>query len=238
MNRHGPLQTAADAHQPNPPVSSPAGPVSGGRWVWIALSLTLACGAVLVHLGSDGAVGKDATTIDWQPALAFGQPWRAWTAAFVHYSPLHLAANLAGALAVAAWGAVSRVPARTALAWFIAWPLTHLALLAQPELRHYGGLSGVLHAGVTAVAVQVLFNGTSPMRRIAGAVLAVLAIKLMVEAPAGTGVITRPPGWDIAVAPGAHVAGALVGAAVSGVDRDRPSTGPGPARSTRPDRLA
>ena len=35
----------------------------------------------------------------------------------------------------------------------VAWPLTHLSLLARPEVMHYGGLSGVLHAGVAVAAL-------------------------------------------------------------------------------------
>ena len=40
--------------------------------------------------------------LDWQPRLAFTQPWRAFTAVAVHYSPMHLTGNLAGAVLTAA----------------------------------------------------------------------------------------------------------------------------------------
>ena len=42
-----------------------------------------------------------------------------------------------------------------ALAWALAWPLTHLALLAEPALLRYGGLSGVLRAGAAVAAVAL-----------------------------------------------------------------------------------
>ena len=58
------------------------------------------------------------------PALAAREPWRLFSAAFVHYSTLHLLANLAGAALVGALGFFARVPRRVVLAWLVAWPLT------------------------------------------------------------------------------------------------------------------
>lgn len=149
--------------------------------------------------------------LDWQPGRAPQQPWRLWSAAFVHYSLLHLGANLAGAALVGALGHAARVPRRAVLAWMAAWPLTHAGLWLQPELLHYGGLSGVLHAGVAVVATHLLFAGTLAQRRIAVGIVLVLMIKLIGEAP-WQGALRHPAGWDIAVAPLAHSTGALAGA--------------------------
>lgn len=192
-------------------------PLRGSTCIWIAIASTLAVGSLLVHVGgrSGSALASAwAQAIDWQPALARAEPWRAWSAVFVHYSGLHLVANLIGALGVAAWGGVARVPPRCVVAWLIAWPLVQAGLLMQPELRHYGGLSGVLHSGVAVVAVHLLCAGTPVQRRIGAAVLAALVLKLLTESP-WTGPISHPPGWDIAVAPGAHVSGGLAGSAVA-----------------------
>lgn len=154
-----------------------------------------------------------ATLLDWQPAAWPAEPWRAVTPVAVHYSGLHLAANLAGATALALLGWAAPMPPRCALAWALAWPLTHLGLLVQPQLIHYGGLSGVLHAGVAVVAVHsLLAAGAAPRRRAVGAaMLAVLAAKLLWEAPWGAP-LRHPAGWDIAVAPLAHATGAVAGA--------------------------
>jgi len=148
---------------------------------------------------------------DWQPGLAGQQPWRWWTAAFVHWSPLHAAANLGAALLVALFGAVARVPARVALAWMLAWPLTHLGLLVAPGLLHYGGLSGVLHAGVAVVIVWLVLRAPGARRHIALALGAGLLLKLGFEAPWGAP-LRQAPGWDIAVVPLAHATGTLAGA--------------------------
>jgi rhomboid family GlyGly-CTERM serine protease len=174
------------------------------RSPWIALAAVLGIGALL-------AWPVPHTLLDWQPGLAAEQPWRAASAVFVHYSVLHLAANLAGAALVAALGHAARVPPRCALAWAAAWPLTQLGLLLQPALAHYGGLSGVLHAGVAIVGVHLLVEGARAQRRIGVAILGVLLAKVLYETP-WAGPLRHPAGWDIAVAPLAHASGALAGA--------------------------
>jgi len=170
---------------------------------WIALAALLAAGSVL-------GLFVPAASWDWQPELAFTEPWRLWTAAFVHWSERHLLANLAGCVVVGALGWVARAPVRITLAWALAWPLTHMALLLRPALVHYGGLSGVLHAGVAAAAAELLLAGRGRARWLAGAMLAGLLVKIVSEEPWGA-VLQHPPDWDIAVAPLAHAAGAVAG---------------------------
>ena len=173
-------------------------------WAWSALALSLVFGAVMLW-------PVPHERIDWQPGLWATQPWRAFTAVFVHYSALHLAANLAGGVLVSALGHAARVPVRCVIAWGAAWPLTQLGLLLQPELAHYGGLSGVLHAGVAVVAVYLLVSGPVNQRRIAAVILAVLVAKVLHEAP-WQGALQHREGWDIAIAPLAHATGVVSGA--------------------------
>ena len=118
-------------------------------WLWLA-----------ALLGGGALLGwwLPANALDWQPDLAASQPWRAWTAAAVHWSALHLGANLAGLAVLAALGWVADLPRPAALAWACAWPMTHAGLLWRPELAHYGGLSGVLHAGVAVAALWLLLG--------------------------------------------------------------------------------
>jgi len=170
---------------------------------WLALTSALMLSAIAGWWLPNAA-------LDWQPALAAREPWRAWTAVAVHYSPLHLAANLAGAALVGALGVAARLPWGIALAWLLAWPLTHLGLLMRPDLLHYGGLSGVLHAGVAAAALWLLARDRGRRRLIGAAVLAVLLAKILGESPWGPAVQARE-GWDIGIAPFAHASGALCG---------------------------
>jgi len=174
----------------------------GIAWWWGVAGL-LGAGALLAY-------GRSVQAIDWQPSLAVTEPWRWWSAVWVHYSAMHLWANVLGTMLVAALGWAANVPRRSSVAWLVAWPLTQLGLLAQPELLHYGGLSGVLHAGVAVVAVWLLRSGPRQRRIVGGLLLFGLCLKVLSETP-WRGVLHHPAGWDIATAPFAHACGLIAG---------------------------
>jgi membrane associated rhomboid family serine protease len=88
--------------------------------------------------------------------------------------------------------------------------LTQLGLLARPDLLHYGGLSGVLHAGVACVAWQLILHERGRRRAIGVLTLALVAVKVASEAPWGPA-LRHPAGWDIATAPFAHASGLAAG---------------------------
>lgn len=173
-------------------------------WAWPAATLAAGLGALL-------GFGLPREVLDWQPALALSEPWRAVSAAWVHWSPRHLVLNLAGCALIALLGWRARMTPRGALAWALAWPLTQLGLLAQPALRHYGGLSGVLHAAAALIGAHLLAQHGDRRARGIGGLLAVgLVAKILWEAPWGAA--TRAvEGWDFALAPAAHASGALAG---------------------------
>ncbi len=173
------------------------GPCSG----WPALAALLAVGALL-------AWPLPASLLDWQPGLATTEPWRAFSAAFVHWSPAHLAGNLAAAAAVAAYGWAARLPLAATGAWLAAWPLTQLGLLTRPELLHYGGLSGVLHAGVAVAALWLAAEDRGARRAVGLLTLAALLLKTVLERPWAEALVAA---GDIAVAPAAHASGVLAG---------------------------
>jgi len=177
--------------------------LSDASKAWGALSAVLAAGALAAWL-------LPTPWLDWQPALAWREPWRAFTAAFVHWSPLHLGANLAATAVVAAYGLAARLPARAAWAWAAAWPLGHMALLLHPGLLHYGGLSGVLHGGVAVATLWIVATETGARRRVGWMVMAGLVVKLLLEEPWGPP-LRHGGGWDIATAPVAHATGAAAG---------------------------
>ena len=182
--------------------------------------------------------------LQWEPARAWREPWRWWTAGFVHHGWTHLALNLAACAVTGLYGQraaracagteaeAARLAWRWAGCWLLAWPLTHLGLLAWPQLAslaYYGGLSGVLHAAVGVVCVGLLVNGRTRGPRFVGAcVLAGLAAKIVLEEPLGPGV--RPvPGWEVGVVPLAHATGALAGLLVALLAEARAARrGPGP----------
>lgn len=173
------------------------------RHAWSGFGIFLGLSALLAWLAPSAA-------LDWQPQLAAGEPWRAWSSAFVHWSRQHLWANLLACAVVSLFGWGARVPPRCALAWVIAWPLTQIALLLQPTLLHFGGLSGVLHAGVAVVLVELL-SRAGRERWIGACVTLGLLIKLWQEQPLGAP-LRHLAEWDIAVVPFSHLTGALAGA--------------------------
>jgi rhomboid family GlyGly-CTERM serine protease len=166
-------------------------------WLLTALLMLVALGGQLVA----------RTFIDWQPALAWSEPWRWWTPVAVHYGLLHLLANLLGAAALAWLASSARIDAAMTAAWALAWPLTHLGLALRPDLLHYGGLSGVLHAGVAVIGVHLLRERRGAW---GAALLAGLGLKLLLEQPWGPAA-QRVSGWNIAVAPWSHLSGAVAG---------------------------
>ena len=178
-------------------------PRHDGSRTWLALTVLLTGGAVL-------ALMLPAAWLDWQPDRALQQPWRAWTAAFVHWSDLHLGTNLLAAAVVGAFGWAAPVSREQAWAWAAAWPLAHLGLWLKPDLAHYGGLSGVLHGGVAIVCVGLLVRSRGARRAIGAAIMLGLVIKLGTESPWGPA-LQRSAEWDIAVAPLAHATGAAAG---------------------------
>ncbi len=177
------------------------------RWPtlgWLLVAALLGGAALL-------ASALPSVAIDWQPGRFAAEPWRAWSAVGLHYSTMHLVANLCGLVLVGALGALAALPARAVWAWLAAWPLTQIGLLLEPALRHYGGLSGVLHAGAAVVATQLVLDG-GRRRWLGVALLVGLGLKVLSESPWGPA-LRHPPGWDIAVAPLAHATGLLAGLA-------------------------
>ena len=187
------------------------------RYSWAFFSGGLGLLALAAHALPSGA-------LDWQPGRWALEPWRLFSAAFVHWSAQHLMANLAGCAVLAALGWAARLPPRCTLAWALAWPLTQLGLQWQPGLQHFGGLSGVLHAGVAVAVVELLLRRRGRERLIGAAIGLGLVLKLALEQPLGAP-LRRVEGWDIALVPFSHLSGALAGAlcalAVLGLQRRR-----------------
>ena len=140
---------------------------------WVMLAALLCVGAIVVtaiaaERGTPLIDASLAMALDWQPALGLREPWRLWTCAWVHWSAAHLAVNAVGALVVAFVGWRARLSRSAALAWFLAWPTTQLLMATLgddrlgPSMPHYGGLSGVLHAGVVVLGLTLAW----PLARI------------------------------------------------------------------------
>lgn len=110
--------------------------------------------------------------------------WRWWTAALVHVNESHLQANLWAAGVTAAWGFVARAGAAQAMAWLLAWPLTHALLITDPgTVTRYAGLSATLHAGAIIICWHLTVHHHGARRAVGCIVAAAIGIKLALEVP-------------------------------------------------------
>ena len=201
--------------------------VDGAAWVVLSVSSCLAAVAVTAacaRLGEPPSATPLAHDLDWQPALGLSEPWRLWTSAWVHGSPAHLLANVAGGAVLAFVGWRARLSPAAALAWLLAWPGTQLlmAVIGGQRLAavmpHYFGLSGVLHAGVVVLGLSLAWPRAHTCtharprgeRWVGLAIVAGTLAKVALEAP-----WTLAPHADealgIAVAPVAHACGVGAG---------------------------
>lgn len=122
--------------------------------------------------------------LQWHRADAWRTPLAWWSSALIHYGAWHLAANVAAALAVGAWGRAAGLQRRHAVAWLLAWPLSALLLPTDPStLAHYAGLSALLHAGVAIGCAELIVSGPPGRRWVGVAVGSMLLIKGVWESP-------------------------------------------------------
>jgi rhomboid family GlyGly-CTERM serine protease len=188
--------------------------VKRAGWAWVGVALAVFIPALVL------GVPPDPATSPW--AVLPAQGWSGGTlprllgAAWVHGSAQHQQLNLLGLALLAALGWAWRVPRSSALAWLLAWPVGHLMLLLDPRLAWYVGASGVLHAGLGVLVVQLWAR-----HRGLGAILALaLGGKVLLDVAAGTPISTRV-GLDIPIAPLAHLFGGLCGVAIAGFHHAR-----------------
>ncbi len=180
---------------------------------WLLVAMALAIGSLVAWVQP----APVQAALEWRPGFVASEPWRAVSAAWLHWSPQHLIANLAGCAVVGLLGVAARLGPRDAVAWLLAWPLTQVGLLIEPSLERFGGASGVLHAGVAVAAIGMMRMRASHGReRVIGLLIGLgLIAKVAAERP-----LTGPPlrhwdGWNIAIAPLSHFTGLIAGAAAA-----------------------
>jgi len=152
----------------------------------------------------------DALVYD-RPAIAAGELWRLVTAHWVHFSNSHLFSNLA-VLVVTGWlieaqgrGDSIRLFAMAALS------IGLMLFAAQPDLRVFGGASGVAYAFVTYLGLCGL-RDAGRWRWLCFALLAVAGAKLLAEQVWGWSLVARDPEAGFVAVPLSHAAGMAAGA--------------------------
>lgn len=140
-------------------------------------------------------------------AIAGGEWWRLITGNLVHLSPLHLIFDV---VALSVVGTV--IELRGARYWWLvccaAGAVIGLAVyLAAPELRYYGGLSGIVTAAVVYLCLDGL-RDTGGWRRLCMFVLVLAAIKIGIEFVSGETVLSMTESQPFETVPVSHLAGA------------------------------
>ncbi len=178
-----------------------------GSRSWLALCALHGVASMVLWWSQEAAV----QALVWRSAEWHQAPWTLWTSAWVHLNTPHLVGNqlALGALTAAGWWLR---PTRAAtLAWALSWPLTQMSLVLWPLIGYAVGLSGVLHAGVAVLAVQLLLGGPRALRPWGTLLMAGLLLKLWLEQGWARPVVWDP-GNQMSVVQAAHLAGAAWGA--------------------------
>ena len=177
-----------------------------GSWLWL-------CGLhAVLSLLVWGCPPEVADALTWRASDWTSSPWTLWTSAWVHLNLPHLVGNVLamGGLAAAGW--VLRPGARCTFAWLLAWPLTQVSLLLWPQVGYAVGLSGLMHAGVLVLAVQVALVRL-PIRgaRLWGWLLVVVVLSKVLIERGWSQPIVWDAGNELSVVQAAHVTGAFWG---------------------------
>ena len=153
--------------------------------------------------------GRDVLLYD-RAAILQGEWWRLWTGHWVHFSASHLAWNAAVLVGAGAW-LENLQPGRLLRFVAVAAPVLSLSFLAgAPDMRAYGGLSG-LATGVVVLLALGQWDRAPRARVWWGGALALISIKLGAET-------LHPAAWfaafggEIRPSPLAHFAGAMAAA--------------------------
>lgn len=149
-----------------------------GTRTWLLVCALHGVASMLLWWAGESALA----TLTWQSDRWQEQPWTLWTSAWVHRNTPHLIVNQValGVITGLAW--VLRPSRLATLAWVLAWPLSQVSLLLWPQIGHAVGLSGLLHAAATLMAVELLLKRVpvEKARRWGLMLAAGLAVKLLV----------------------------------------------------------
>lgn len=195
-----------------------AAPPAPGRPLWTAF---LCIGAAIAWYVPALA---PALVFD-RSAIEAGQVWRIATGSLVHFSAAHFAADVAALALLGGLAEWRRVPGLGLALGLGALAVGVAVLLGAPQLRWYGGLSGL----VTAVLVLLLLDGLRGRpgaRLVACAGLLLVGAKLGLEMATGASWLVASSGQPFVAAPISHVAGAGTALVVWFVSRNLGRAGP------------
>jgi len=189
------------------------GPSTGWR-AWCIVTGLLILPAIGLGAWEAISVWGPINGWSWHATRWASRPWTWWTHAWVHLSPAHLLATLAGGTILLALAREARTTPGDALAWAFAWGLGPVLMpwLATPRgaFTTVSGGSGLLHAGAFLVAARLLAAPGRTQRAVGALMTLLLAWQL--AGPYSSSRASLDAAWGFPVAHVAHQAGVLAAA--------------------------
>ena len=165
-------------------------------WVYLAIALMVFFQIFFINVIFDRQV-------------LFIEPWRLWSAHWVHLGVWHFALN---AVALALLPEIFQCTSQRLfiLLWFVLPPLLSLLLyICLPALIQYAGLSGVLHGIYLATALNAIQNSQVAESRMGWLVALGLCLKVSWEAFSGNSQTAELIGAPVVLQ--SHLYGASLG---------------------------
>lgn len=180
-----------------------------------ATLIAMACIAVIVFQIDALA----AALIYDRDAVAAGQLWRLVTSALVHLSPSHLALDVAAVLLVAMLGRSEPPATALAICVLISTVSSLYVLVCRPEMRYFGGLSGIATGLFAYIALMSLRRHGRHLPSLLP--LAALLVKTGMELGTG-GSLAQTVAQPFTTVAASHAIGLAVALLLALLPRDRP----------------
>lgn len=152
--------------------------------------------------------GLSSALIFDRDAIIKGEFWRILTGHFVHFSPSHIAYDIFSFGIAGCLIEKSRYPCFSWLILWLALSISMSLLLLEPDMRYYGGLSGISFGALYYCALMGM-KESSPWRTICFLMLAILPIKIAFEIFSGSSILPYGERQSFVPMQTSHIVGCL-----------------------------
>jgi rhomboid family GlyGly-CTERM serine protease len=142
-------------------------------------------------------------------AILRGEVWRLLSGHFVHFSPSHLAVDIAALLFAGA--VLERRTNASCAGMFVLMPIgiSLVLVVFEPAMARYGGLSAMVTAFIVYLALELCRSGGTTERLAALAALMGVVVKVALDATIATPLFARL-GASTIVSTASHAAGVVL----------------------------
>src|SRR6266850_463938 len=212
MNRA--REQTASSPQPSPPLGEEREKRRHKTARFPVVSLTLL--AVILAVAVFPPLGS--ILVYDRAAILRGEVWRLITSNLVHFSASHLQYDM---LALGMAGCLIEYRGYRHFGWlcgFAAVAIGGALFVFQPDMRFYGGASGIATAAVVSLALHGLAED-GLWRRICALALAAVVVKIIAEFATGQSLFLGSAGGELVNCPLSHLTGGVVAVLGCGVAR-------------------